>query len=434
MNIINYENLRKYKKKDFSRTFGHYKAFLKFLGSPQDYYKTIIITGSTGKGTTASLVSRILSSHGLTSGCYTSPHLVDVKERIMINNRSIPLKIFSQYEKYILSRIKIFNRRNHSSYIPTFFEILTIIALLYFRDKKVEYAVTEVGLGGRLDATNVSHPVLNFILPVCPEHTNFLGRSEKKILKEKQEVIKAGSVTVTLIKDKNLLKILEKKCKKLNSKLYCTGRDFHIKLDKVANDHIEFDHKEKTLKKRFRIPLTSCDVINNYGAVIFGLKQLIDLDMKKVYSLFAKLKFPGRFQVISRPPFKLILDGGHNLLAMQSLVKTIKLLKWKDLNIIFTLMSDKKADLILKELSKISKQIILTRIGNKREYPMDKLFTITQRYFKTIYLTKDIENALELVKSRTCIITGSFYLIGEFFMNNISLKKPQNKYKQFEIM
>lgn len=414
MNVINYEKVRKFKKKDFLKTFSHYKAFLSFLDSPQNSYKTIIITGSTGKGTTAGLVSGILTAHGFRTGCYTSPHLIDKKERIQINNKPIPSAILSKYETLVLNKIKIFNKENKSSYIPTFFEILTIIAVLYFKDKKVEYAVLEVGLGGRLDATNMSKPLLNFILPICLDHTNFLGYSLKKILKEKQEVIKKNSITVTLIKDNKLLNILQKKCKKNNSGLYSIEKEFHVILKKMKHDYIEFVYKDNVDKQLFKIPLTSYNIIENCGIAIYGLKQVIDVDLAKVYKLLLKLRFPGRFQIIPHKSRKIILDGGHNLLSILSLVKTLKILKLQELQIIFTIMCDKKAGLILKELSKVSKQLILTRINNEREFEINKLFNIARKYFKEIYLTGSVIEALNLVEGKDCLIIGSFYLIGEF--------------------
>lgn len=414
MNIINYEKVRKFKKRDFLKTFGYYKAFLRFLGSPQNFYKTIIITGSTGKGTTARLVSGILTAHGFKVGCYTSPHLVDKRERIQINDQHIPLRIFSKYEKFVLNNVRIFNKENRSSYVPTFFEILTIIAFLYFKDRKVEYAVLEVGLGGRLDATNLSNPLLNFILPICSDHTNFLGHSLKKILKEKQEVIKYNSITVTLIKSKKLLKILQRKCEKVNSELYGIEKNFCVKLIKIKKNYIKFAYKDNNITRSFRIPLTSCNIVENCGMVIYGLKHIIKLKPKKVYEFLLQVRFPGRFQVVPYKSCKIILDGGHNFLSILSLIRTLRILKWKKILIIFTIMSDKEAAVVLRELSKVSKQIILTRIDNEREFAIDKLLSITQKYFNEVYLTKDLHHAIELVKGQDCLITGSFYLVGEF--------------------
>ena len=179
-------------------------------------------------------------------------------------------------------------------------------------------------------------------------------------------------------------------------------------------DYIEFVYKDNVDKQLFKIPLTSYNIIENCGIAVYGLKQIIDVDLDKVYKLLLKLRFPGRFQVIPYKSRRIILDGGHNLLSILSLVKTLKILKSQGLRIIFTIMCYKKAELVLKELSKVSKQLILTRINNEREFEINKLFNIARKYFKEIYLTGSVIEAINLVEGKDCLIVGSFYLIGEF--------------------
>ncbi|MBU1077141.1 MAG: hypothetical protein KKH98_07610, partial [Spirochaetes bacterium] len=248
MQIVDFEKVRKYKKKDFLKTFHKYRSFLQYLNDPQLTYPTIIITGSTGKGTTAILVSEILTAHKYKVGVYTSPHLVKPLERIKINNRNISQKEMDLYERQVFRSLSSYNRNNKNSYKPTFFELYTIIAFLFFRNKHVDFAVLEVGIGGKLDATNMSTPVLNFILQVCREHTDFLGNSRKKILKEKQEVIKSDSTTVTLINHKNLLRILSKKCSKVNSSLYSINRHFKVQYKVIKDNMVHFIYKVQDQK------------------------------------------------------------------------------------------------------------------------------------------------------------------------------------------
>jgi len=414
MNIIDYEKVRRFKKKDFLKTFNKYKQFLEYTGFPHKLLKTIIITGSTGKGTTARMVSDILALHGFKTGCYTSPHLVQMRERIQINRKLITRKDFLKYEKIVLSLVKKFNKDRGISYRPTFFEILTIIAFLYFQAEKVDYAVLEVGLGGRLDATNVTSPALNFILPICLEHTTFLGNNLKKILKEKQAVIKKNSITVSMTGESNLLKLLKRYCQKMNSKLFYVNKNYSTKINKIDNHHIHFLYKDEKDKLLLKVPLTSLGIIKNCGIVLFGLKQIISLNMNKVKKYLSKFTLQGRFEIISFKKKKIILDGAHNLLSIQSLVNTVKKLKWNNISIIFTLMCDKDAQGVLKILSEISENLILTRINNEREYSLEVLFSTAKKYFKEIYFTKNLYQAIGLLKNEVCIICGSFYLIGEF--------------------
>ncbi len=428
MNIIDFEKVRKFKKKDFLKTFNKYKFFLRYLGSPQNSYHTIIITGSTGKGTTAYLVSEILTAHKYKVGLYTSPHIKYSNERIKINNRNISTKKLNDYKNKVLKQIKNFNKVYKISYQPTFFELFTIIAIIYFKDSRVNYAVLEVGIGGKLDAANVSNPILNFILPVCREHTNFLGNSLKKILKEKQGIIRKNSITVTLLEDMKLLKMLKRNCNKLNSGLFSINHDFKISLISISirNNFINFfyqDYQDKDDKYKFKLPVTSIDIIKNCGAVIFGLKKVVNINLKNTAKVLSRFKFFGRFEIFPFKHHRVILDGAHNILAVKSFTMTIQKLKIRNIDLIFTIMMDKKAKIILKELSKISSSIILTRIGNTREYPLKKLISLAKKYFKDIYLTENIADAFKISRKKNVVLIGSFYLIGEF------LKYVENKIK-----
>lgn len=425
MDIIDFEKVRKFKKKDFLKTFNKYKSFLSYIGSPQNFYHTIIITGSTGKGTTAYIVSEILTAHKYKVGLYTSPHIKYPNERIKINNRNISTKKLNYYKNKVLKQIKNFNKVYKIFYQPTFFELFTIIAILYFKDSRVNYAVLEVGIGGKLDAVNVSNPILNFILPICREHTNFLGNSLKKILKEKQGIIRKNSITVTLLEDRKLLKILKRNCNKLNSSLFFINHDFKISLISISirNNFINFFYQDEDDKYKFKLPVTSIDIIKNCGAVIFGLKKVVNINLKNTAKVLSRLKFSGRFEILPFKHHRVILDGAHNILAVKSFTMTIQKLKIKNIDLIFTIMMDKKAKMILKELSKISSSIILTRIGNPREYPLEKLIFFAKKYFKDVYLTENIADAFKNSSKKNIVLIGSFYLIGEF------LKYVENKIK-----
>lgn len=415
MKIVDFEKVRKYSKKDFIKTLDQYKAFLTFLGSPQLTLKTIILTGSTGKGTTAQIISEILCAHQYKVGLYTSPHIVKPNERIKINKKNISDKELEKYKQMVQKRLNVFNQMNKINYEPTFFELFTLIAFLYFQKKKVDFSVLEVGIGGHLDATNVTDPLLNFILPVCKEHTDFLGHSLKKILQEKQQVIKKNSHTITLITDKSLLKMLKKHCDKQCSMLYKVNDHFSSSIENVILKGIEFLYIDIHRAETFFIPLTSINIVMNFSAVIFGLQKIIQLDWIKVKKALKQIIFQARFSRISIKKHDYILDGGHNILAVDSLIKTIRSLKLDSFDLIFTIMCDKKIVQIFKMLSKITDTIILTHINSPRECSLSELEKKASRYFRKVYCKSNLKKAIQFASNKYVVLFGSFYLIGEFF-------------------
>lgn len=413
--MIDYEKVRKYTKSDFKKTFRIYKQFCDYLGILNLPFKTIVITGSSGKGTTAQITAEILKSHGYCVGLYTSPHLINVYERILVNSKKINPNKFAIYKHHIIKKLKQFNKLYQSRYEPTFFELLTLISFLFFIEQKIDYAVLEVGIGGRLDAVNITKPVLNFILPVCLEHTDFLGPKETSILKEKQEVIKPKSITITSIKQEKLIKMLNKKCIKMNSTLYSINKDFQVKYRSIEKQKINFDYYVNSHKVSLKLNITSIDIIENCALVLFGLNKIINLNFLLIKKVLLNIHFFGRFQVINKGHQQIILDGAHNYLSINSLVDSLKHYTKNQFKIIFTLMSDKEADLVLSSLAKISDSLILTKINNPREYDFDLLFLKAKKYFKEIFLTDGLISALDLVKSENFILTGSFYLLSEYY-------------------
>ena len=199
------------------------KDLLSRLGNPQNSYKTILIAGTNGKGSTAAMTASILCSAGYKVGLYTSPHLVDVRERIVINGKKISLKEFNQ---------TIADVKDKTQQPVTYFEFLTAVALVYFQRQKVDIAVLEVGLGGRLDATNVCKPLVSVITNIAFDHMDYLGNTLESIACEKAGIIKQKGICITAAKQKKVLEVLKNVCLRRRAKLYCLGRDIKIKKQK----------------------------------------------------------------------------------------------------------------------------------------------------------------------------------------------------------
>jgi dihydrofolate synthase/folylpolyglutamate synthase len=196
------------------------QGLLKRLGCPQDDYRAIIIAGTNGKGSVAAMTASILKTAGFRTGLYTSPHLIDVRERIQVNGKPI-----SKSDMYDFIR-KV---RQEITEEITYFEFLTAVAFLYFSAKKVDIAILEVGMGGRLDATNVVDAVACAITNISLEHTSYLGRTLEDIAKEKGAIIPYGGICITAAKQEKVLRVLEEICRKRQAVLYRVGKNIRIR-------------------------------------------------------------------------------------------------------------------------------------------------------------------------------------------------------------
>ncbi len=422
MQILDFEKIRSFTKKDFETRFKKYKKFLNYLGNPQQKIKAIIITGSTGKGSTAEYLAEILKSHKIKTGLYTSPHILNITERIKINSVPITRDEMESIRKEIVKKVEKFNRTQKLNYIPTFFEILTLIAFFYFIEKKVELAILEVGLGGRLDATNVANPLLNIITPICIDHTNFLGNTLKEITKEKSEVIKENSYTVLSKNDKKVTDIIKRKCKEINSELFIQGKDFNVSIIEIKDNEIHFLYKDLSNQWNFSIKDISTGAVKSIALAIFSanliLKNKFNKTIKKsiIEPTIKKIKIPARFQKLEFKTKIFIIDGAHNQAAMREFVRTLKLYNYCEGDLIFSTLCDKEINSVMKELANLTDKIILTQINHPRKAEIITLYEIAKKYFKEIILTGNLNDAIKICLNsdkKYIWVTGSFYLCAE---------------------
>ncbi len=414
--LTNIEKLYTFSFQKFKKNFSLYKKFLKYLNLPLNNLKTIIIAGSTGKGTSAHLLASLLVSHNLKTGIFTSPHLISLTERIQINHKPIPIPLIEKYTDFFLKKTKKFNEINNLNYFPSFFEMLSLIAFKYFIDNKVDYAILEVGMGGRLDATNVTNPIINIITPVCIDHRKFLGNSKEKILKEKIEIIKPHSITISLLKEKNLNKIIGEKCKKKNSRLFILNKDFTIIKHK---SNYYYQNKETKFEISLKNPLfLTNSLLQCLSGIIFSLQKLTrNPDIKKIEKIINTFSLPGRCDIKKYNKKVFIIDGGHNYLAAKNFVEFVTKQNLTGGLLIFTIMKDKEIYQVLNQLKKITNRIVITRVNYQREMEINKIKKVSKKFFKYIYIEKELENIFIKFnkKNKIYYIFGSFYLAGKFY-------------------
>ncbi|MCX7832787.1 MAG: bifunctional folylpolyglutamate synthase/dihydrofolate synthase [Ignavibacteria bacterium] len=403
------------------------KVLLKYFGNPEKGITAIHIAGTNGKGSVASMINSILIEHGFKCGLYTSPHIFDFRERILVNRKFIEKEYILDCTNDLLNLIEKIS--------PSFFEVTTAIAFKYFRDKKLDFAIVEAGLGGRLDSTNVLKPILTIITGISIDHTEYLGNTINKIAYEKSGIIKRNTPLILGKINNKVIPILVSTAKAKNANIVFSTKEHEIRITRRTEEGFYFNLINKNFKlTNVFLPLvgdfqkwntlTSLSAINklsdNYHvkikeeSIINGLKNI------KYNS-----RFYGRFEKIKENP-KIVIDVSHNLEGIKNIEKNLKYFTYDNLYIIFTMMSDKKYKNCIKELEKIDSKIIVTKSSNKRAIEPELLienvkeknkFIHSRNVREAFYLAKKFANKQDLI-----LLTGSFYLISDF------LKVLKNKY------
>jgi len=395
----------------------------KKLGNPQKNYKIIHVGGTNGKGSVCKILGSILNVGGYNVGIYLSPHLQRFSERFIINNEEISEKEVVN----LVEKIKpIVDDMIKNENIPTFFEIVTAIAFQYFSDKKVDYAIIEVGLGGRFDATNIVNPEISVITNVSLEHQNILGKTIEKIAYEKSGIIKEKVTLITGATDKGL-DVIKKIAKEKNSDVTVV-RNKNWRKIKGGVDWQEFEINGSL--KNYIIKTSLIGKIQGENIAI-SINAIETLQMKGLYisenSIFEgieKSSNPGRMEIIDFEPM-ILVDGAHNITAMHSLKNTLENdFVYERLILVIGILSDKNVKGILEIITPLADIVILTKSENKRASDPSKLKEMINE--KEVTIKNKISNAVEYAKriankQDLILITGSLYTVGEakdYFYNN----------------
>lgn len=397
---------------------------MKLFGGPHRKVPFVLVAGTKGKGSTACFLSSILRRGGYKTGLYTSPHLHDPRERILISDLKISKKDFAG----LLSKIK----KKISRYpLPaglgkiTFFELLTTAAFIYFAERKVDMAVLEVGLGGRLDATNIVTPLVSIITPISYDHQDKLGKTLAEIADEKVRIVKKKGFFVSAAQPPAVHRLFEKWAKRQGAKSFFGGKDFGCENRAASMEGSRFDFFNAggkfddlliRMPGRFQVENAACAV--QAASILqtnFGFKLGENVFRSGLRSAF----WPGRFQIICRDPF-VILDGAHNGASFQALRQSVRdLFGDKKITMIFGLAKDKDLPRILPELSRFSlKRIIVTQAKNPRAFCADDLFAIVRRQIPFAEHSPELKEALQAAfcgrtEKDVFLITGSFFLVAE---------------------
>ena len=364
--FINNENSARYR----SYSLKNILRLLHAQGNPHEDFKSVHIAGTNGKGSTACFLNGILIEAGFRTGLYTSPHLLKINERIKINNRDISGRELNR----IIDEIFLI-LQEMKDIQPTFFDILTAAAFAYFREKKIDIAVIETGLGGRLDSTNVLTPECSVITNISLDHTPVLGATVKEIASEKAGIIKTGIPVITSNTDDSVLKILRNCSMFRKTRLYTIGKDFHINSIKKYGAGFTFDYQFSdgshaiAVKNIILNSIASFQTINSSLAITAALiVSGFSIPEKKIGAAIKKTVLPGRLQVLAKKPF-VVFDPGHNPSAVEtSLEQILNFYKNKKIVSILSVMKDKDYTSIINILSKKGIEIIYYELPEERCY------------------------------------------------------------------
>jgi len=396
------------------------RRLLGILGEPQKSFHSIHIAGTNGKGSTATIIASILQESNLRVGLFTSPHLVSFTERIRVDNREI-----AEHEIVELTdEIRNAMQNIPSGLNPTFFEFVTAMAFYYFKQEKIDWAVIETGMGGRLDATNVLIPEVSIITNIGFDHKEFLGETISDIAFEKAGIIKPAVPVVTATTHPDALRVLEEISKNRGSELHIYGRDFESTLISMDEKHVTFNYvsANPSMSHTFSLPLLGKYQLYNVSLAIRACEILtkkgLYLSDKIINKGLLNLNLEGRLELSSQKP-PIVIDGAHNPEAAQALADAIKeIFLNKKIILIIGIMKDKDIEGILKPMTQISDTVILTKPKGERAASPEKLKEGIKNSEKRIITTNTVAEAIELAKTLwkegyLILVTGSFYTIGE---------------------
>ena len=401
-------------KKDITNTV----LLCKAAGNPQNKIRTIHVAGTNGKGSVSHMLAAIFQRSGYKTGLYTSPHLKDFRERIKIDGEFIS-------EDFIVSFVE--KMKDISEEIsPSFFELTVVMALQYFAEEKVDIAIIETGLGGRLDSTNVITPELSIITNIGYDHMNILGDTLEKIAFEKAGIIKPNLPVVigeSIPETKNIFLDTARSC---NAKIVFAEEKFNISKSDLKVDALEVEvfETDDQQKERYSLDLNGIYQQKNLLTVLTAVEELnnrgFNLDKENVRSALASVKkltgLHGRWDVIHQQPM-IALDVAHNEDGIRQLLHQVSLCNYKKLHIVFGIVKDKNADKILSLLPKDAKYYF-TRSQIPRALPEDELLEKAKAYNLTGEKYREVNEALQAAKNNAdkkdlIVVCGSVFLVGE---------------------
>ena len=381
--------------KAFNKSLDKTILLLKHLGSPHQKFKSVHVAGTNGKGSSCHMLAAILQTANYKTGLFTSPHLKNFTERIKIDGKEVDKTFVTDFVNHNINILEDLK--------PSFFEITTVMAFQYFALQKVDIAIIETGLGGRLDSTNVILPEVSLITSIGYDHQSILGDTIIEIANEKAGIIKPNRpVVIGLQKYETVYNVFEKKANQLNAKII---------ISKPYQYTYYLDLKGNYQQENLPGVINTLAILNEKGWSISD-NQITD----GLTNVQQKTGLKGRWQNLSTKPL-IVCDTGHNIDGIKYLVEQIKETKYNSLFIVFGMVNDKDVDEILKLLPK-NAYYVFTQSKNERAINADSLLALAQTYFLSGQVIKDVNKAIAYCKKKATqndfiFIGGSNFVVAE---------------------
>lgn len=410
----------------FKKDLTNITALCTHLGNPQRHFKTIHVGGTNGKGSVSHMLAAILQTAGYKTGLYTSPHLADFRERIKVNGDLITEAVVVDFV------------RRHKMFIeelqPSFFEITVAMAFQYFAEQQVDVAVIEVGLGGRLDSTNIITPELAIITNISWDHMNMLGDTLPQIAAEKAGIIKEGIPVIIGEKEEATAAVFSKTATEKKAPLYFASDHFSVKEFKLEPDvlHLAVADVQYGVLKKFALDLTGIYQLKNIVTVLQAVELLKDKSfhlpdavVQQALAITKKLTgLYGRWDVVHRNP-TVVLEVAHNEAGMQQLLAHLRHITYQNLHIVLGFVKDKEVDSVLRLLPG-NAAFYFTRAHIPRALEATALQEKAAYYGLKGEAYDDVNIALKAaLQSATAndliLVCGSIFLVAEVDVNRLAL-------------
>ncbi|MFH1448279.1 MAG: folylpolyglutamate synthase/dihydrofolate synthase family protein [Candidatus Micrarchaeota archaeon] len=384
------------------------KLLLK-LGNPQNDFDSILVTGTNGKGSTVAMTASALKCSGLRTGRYLSPHIDRFSERICMDDKEIPKKRVAEVYETVKQAMESIGH-------VTFFEFVTSMAFQYFSEEGADCAVLEVGLGGRLDATNLAWSSLGAITSVELDHTGVLGKRLSSIAREKAGIIRHGGRVITGEGKREPLGIIRETCAKKDAELLAVGKDIRYETIRCTNGGNEY--LVTGFEGTYRVSLSMLGAHQGANASIaVGLAEMMGASQNAIEKGVGEAILPCRLELVGRGP-SVLMDCAHNPNAARALVAGLRLFQYNKLILVVGMMDDKDIDSFLKELGQIADVLIVNQPSVPRAAAMEKLFGLGKQYCARTVGARDVGCSVEMAKSLAnrkdlICLAGSIYMLAE---------------------
>jgi dihydrofolate synthase / folylpolyglutamate synthase len=387
---------------------------LKAIGNPEQRYRILHVAGTNGKGSTCAFAASCLVAQGYRVGLYTSPHLVRVNERIQVDGREISDARLGERVVEVLTR---YPQAQQVPYPLTFFEFSTLVALWHFSLERVDVAVLETGLGGRLDATTAAEPTVTAITPIAFDHMDYLGHSLAAIAREKAGILKPGIPAAISRQAPEAMDVLQQVATDLETPLYVEGRDFEI----ARSDRGRLEYRGmRTSLKDIRLNLRGGHQVQNAAVALASLELLareLPVSEGAIRSGLASTQWPGRLEEVASQP-ELLLDGAHNPLGVEILLAALReLYPGRRIHLVFGVLADKDYHAMIAKLFPKCASASLAPLPSPRSLPPESYCSEARSFCPRTSAYSSVADALKAATANALpedlvVCTGSLFLVG----------------------